>query len=77
MFQFFLNELNKKIIDELDIEDNEILFIIGDKENTVLSALGALRIELANKENLIDNSKWAPLWVVDFPLVEWNEEKNR
>jgi len=75
--KFFPDDLNKKIIDELDVEDNEVLFIIGDKESRVLSALGALRIELANKENLIDNSKWAPLWVVDFPLVEWNEEKNR
>jgi len=75
--KFFPDQLNEKIINDLDIQDNEILFIIGDKENRVLSSLGALRIELANKENLIDESKWSPLWVVDFPLVEWNEEKDR
>jgi aspartyl-tRNA synthetase len=43
----------------------------------VFGALGALRIELAKRENLIDKNAWAPLWVVDFPLVEWNEDLER
>ena len=34
-------------------------------------------MELGKRENSIDTDSWAPLWVVDFPLVEWNEDKNR
>ena len=75
--KFFNNDLQQQIISELSIEDNEILFIIGDKQKNTLSALGALRVEIAKRENLIDPAVWAPLWVVDFPLVEWNEDKNR
>ena len=51
--------------------------MIGDKPKVTLSALGALRLKLAEKESLIDNKKWAPLWVIDFPLFEWNEDHKR
>ena len=49
----------------------------GDKAKVVFNALGALRLKLADRESLIDESSWAPLWVVDFPLVEWNEDADR
>ena len=75
--KFFSDEIKLKIINDFDINDNEILFIIGDSENTVLHSLGALRLRLARNENLIDDNKWAPLWVVDFPLVDWNEDSKR
>ena len=75
--KFFSDEIKLKIINDFDINHNEILFIIGDSENTVLHSLGALRLKLARNENLIDDNKWAPLWVVDFPLVDWNEDSKR
>ncbi len=75
--KFFSDDIKLKIINDFDINDNEILFIIGDSENTVLHSLGALRLKLARNENLIDDNKWAPLWVVDFPLVDWNEDSKR
>ena len=75
--KFFSDEIKLKIINDFDINDNEILFIIGDLENIVLHSLGALRLRLAKNENLIDDNKWAPLWVVDFPLVDWNEDSKR
>tara|TARA_B100000287_G_scaffold51081_1_gene45253 strand:- start:4756 stop:5382 length:627 start_codon:yes stop_codon:yes gene_type:complete len=65
------------MIKDLDIVKNDILFIIGDTQKIVLSALGALRLKLGKKNNLIDYSKWAPLWVVDFPLFEWNDDHQR
>ena len=73
--KFFSESLKEKIINDLSINDNEIIFIIGDNHNITLNALGALRLELGKRENMIDNDKWAPLWVVDFPLVEWNDER--
>lgn len=53
-----------------------ILILAGDKEKT-LKALGELRLHVANQLGLRDKNKFAPLWVVDFPLLEWNEETNR
>tara|TARA_Y100001970_G_scaffold16832_1_gene18991 strand:+ start:20877 stop:22637 length:1761 start_codon:yes stop_codon:yes gene_type:complete len=75
--KFFDDKLKNKIIDDLSVTDNDILFIIGDTKSVTLNALGALRLELGKRENLIDTSIWAPLWVVDFPLVEWNEDNKR
>ena len=75
--KFFGDDLNTRIIDELKVEDDDILFIIGDTQNITLNALGALRLKIAKNKNMIDPNKWAPLWVVDFPLVEWNEDHSR
>ena len=75
--RFFPDEIKDSILSDLDIGDNSIVFIVGDNKNTVYSSLGALRLKLAENENLINHNQWCPLWVVDFPLVEWNEEQNR
>ena len=75
--KFFNQEVQNKIISTLGVNDDEIIFIIGDDSKIVYHSLGALRLKLANNESLIDQSKWAPLWVVDFPLVDWNEDANR
>ena len=75
--KFFNQDLHSKIINELSVNQNDILFIVGDSHHTTLQSLGALRLKIAKKENLIDSDKWSPLWVVDFPLVEWNEDNNR
>ena len=75
--KFFPDSVRDEIISNLGIADDCVLFMVGDTAKTVFASLGALRLELAKRENLIDIDKWAPLWVVDFPLVEWNEDKNR
>tara|TARA_B100000029_G_C17603776_1_gene966685 strand:+ start:798 stop:2561 length:1764 start_codon:yes stop_codon:yes gene_type:complete len=75
--KFFNQSLQNKMIEDLQIQNNQILFFIGDEKKVVFSCLGALRLKLGERENLIDKKKWAPLWVVDFPLVEWNSDKNR
>ena len=75
--RFFPDEIKEQIASDLSIDDNSIIFIVGDKKELVYSALGALRLKLADRENLIDENLWAPLWVVDFPLVGWNEDQNR
>ena len=75
--KFFNSETQENIISSLKVNDDEIIFIVGDKPRVVFNALGALRLELGKRESLIDESAWAPLWVVDFPLVDWNEDHNR
>ena len=53
-----------------------ILILAGEITNT-LNALGELRLEMARQLGLQDKNKFTPLWVVDFPLLEWNEETKR
>ncbi len=53
-----------------------MLVMAGDNEPTH-EALGVLRLEMADRLNLRDRSTFAPLWVVDFPLLEWDEETAR
>lgn len=53
-----------------------ILVLAGDKKQT-LSALGELRLELARNLNLMDREVFKPLWVVDFPLLEFDDESGR
>ena len=75
--KFFPESILKEMILDLDIKDDHIVFMIGDKEETVYSALGALRLKLGKRENLINENVWAPLWITDFPLVGWNEDEKR
>ncbi len=53
-----------------------ILVLAGDKSIT-LHALSELRLEMGTQLNLMDKDTYAPLWVVDFPLLEWDEETKR
>ena len=53
-----------------------MLFMAGQKVQTQV-ALGALRLEIARNENLLNPKVFKPLWVVDFPLFEWDEETQR
>ena len=59
-------------------EQGDILFFVADAKNEVVYAsLGALRVEVAKRLDLIDQTKFDVLWVTDFPLLEWDEEENR
>ncbi len=63
---------------KLNTQNGDVIFIVADKKNKiVLESLGALRCEIANKFSLIDNTKLNLLWVVDFPLFEYDEEEER
>ncbi len=53
-----------------------ILVMSGDRIKT-LEALGVLRLEMGNRLGLRDKNRYAPLWVYDFPLLEWDEETQR
>ena len=74
--KFFNKNLQHKIINNLKVSNDDIIFLIGDEEKITLESLGALRLNLANREKLIKKD-WKPLWVVDFPLFDWNKEKKR
>jgi aspartyl-tRNA synthetase len=55
----------------------DTVFLMAGEKDAVLGLLGALRLELARKENWIPEGKWNMLWVVDFPLLEFDANDNR
>ncbi|MFN5746510.1 MAG: aspartate--tRNA ligase [Methylococcaceae bacterium] len=64
------------ILDRVGAETGDLVFFGADKARIVNEALGALRVKLGHDRNLIAGP-WAPLWVVDFPMFEWDEKDNR
>ena len=75
--KFFSTELQGEMRNSLGIKDNDILFLIGDENMTVLKALGALRLEIVKRENLVDKNDFKPLWVTNFPMFQIDEESNK
>lgn len=61
----------------LELKNNDLVFIIMGDYNIVKISLGALRINLAKRLDLIDSDIYKVLWVTDFPSFEWSEEENR
>ena len=75
--KFLSDGLQKELILSTKINDDDIIFIIGDKESIVLNALGALRVEVAKNMELIDPNKYNPIWITDFPMFEFDEDSKR
>jgi aspartyl-tRNA synthetase len=55
----------------------DMIFVLSGNTNKVRSQMSALRMEMAERLGLRDPKVFSPLWVVDFPLLEWDEESNR
>ena len=75
--KFFSDDLKNELIISEKVKDDDIIFIIGDKKNIVLNALGSLRVEIAKNMKLIDENVYHPLWVTDFPMFEFDNNSNR
>ena len=75
--KFFSDDLQNELIRSEKVKDDDIIFIIGDKKNIVLNALGSLRVEIAKNMKLIDENVYHPLWVTDFPMFEFDNNSNR
>ena len=75
--KFFDAEKLSKWAEKCNAEPGDLLLVLaGDKKRT-LHALSELRLEMGDRLNLRDPNTFAPLWVVDFPLLEWDEEARR
>ncbi|MDP1766382.1 MAG: aspartate--tRNA ligase [Methylotenera sp.] len=65
------------IIDRTGAQNGDIVFFGADKTKVVNEALGALRLKVGHDKGHVDGRAWAPLWVVDFPMFEHDEENDR
>ena len=74
----FYNEAHLKVIAEkFNAQKGDLMLIMSGDNNKVRAQLSALRMELGNRLGLRKGEEFAPLWVVDFPLLEWDEESGR
>ncbi len=75
--KFYSPEEVKAIAEKAGAKAGDMVFILCGKKFKALTQLCTLRLEVAQKLGLRDNTKFAPLWVVDFPLFEWDDETDR
>ena len=76
--KFYAPEDLKAIGEAVEAKTGDIIFIMsGNEKRKVQTMLGVLRIEMGNRLGLRDPKVFAPLWIVDFPLLEWSDEDNR
>ncbi len=75
--KFLDEETVTTLVEKMDGKPGDILLFVADTNDVVFAALGALRLELAKRLELLDKNTYEFVWVTEFPLVEWNEEHQR
>lgn len=75
--KFFSEEELTKILDRMNAKEGDLLLFVADKDTVVFDALGQVRLEVARRLDLLDNSVYKMLWVTEFPLFEEDEETGR
>ncbi|MBD8018801.1 aspartate--tRNA ligase [Kaistella pullorum] len=75
--KFYNEDDLKKIAGKFGAKEGDLILLMSGNENKVRTQLSALRMELGNRLGLRKGDEFAPLWVIDFPLLEWDEETGR
>lgn len=76
--KFLTEDELKNIIEKVEAKQGDLILIVADSNKVVLQSLGALRLELAKKLELLKDSKeFNFVWITEFPLVSYNEDENR
>ncbi|HPY80206.1 MAG TPA: aspartate--tRNA ligase [Bacteroidales bacterium] len=75
--KFYAQEDLKRIAENCQAEEGDLILIMAGKTEKVQKQLGELRLEMGTRLELRSKGVYKPLWVVDFPLLEWDEETQR
>jgi len=75
--KFFSEEDLKGWADRMDAEPGDLLLILAGEDEKTRKQLGELRLEMGRRLDLMKEGDFKPLWVVDFPLLEWDEDEER
>ncbi len=75
--KFYTVEDLTAIVEKFNAKPGDLILILAGKEAKIRTALGVLRLEMGKRMNLMKPGDFKPLWVVDFPLLEWDEETHR
>ncbi|HEY9530597.1 MAG TPA: aspartate--tRNA ligase [Burkholderiales bacterium] len=74
--KFLAEDVLKKIVERTGARPGDLIFFSADRAKVVNDALGALRAKIGHDKGLVQKG-WRPLWVVDFPMFEWDEDARR
>jgi aspartyl-tRNA synthetase len=75
--KFYTPDQLKTWLDAAGSQPGDMLFILAGEEERTRKQLGELRLEIGNRQGLRPKGTFAPLWVLDFPLLEWDEDEQR
>lgn len=75
--KFFDEDMSLQLIEAFDAEAGDLLLFVADSKSVVADSLGSLRLKLGRELGLIDESKFNFLWIMDFPLMSYDEEQDR
>ena len=75
--KFLTEDEMKAIIEKTEAKTGDVIFIVADKKKVVAAALGALRLRIGKDLDLINKDDFKFLWVVDFPMFDYDEEEQR
>ena len=75
--KFFTADQHAAIIERFGANDGDVILMVADKKDTVNKSLAPLRVKLGADLDLYEKDRLEFVWVVDFPLLEWNEDANR
>jgi aspartyl-tRNA synthetase len=75
--KFYNEDDLKKWSEAFNSEPGDLILVMAGQTDKVRKQLNELRLEMGNRLGLRDKDKFAPLWVLDFPLLEWDEESGR
>ncbi|MDA8127345.1 MAG: aspartate--tRNA ligase [Betaproteobacteria bacterium] len=67
----------RAVMERTGAQNGDLIFFGADRAKVVNDALGALRLKIGHEKGHVDGRAWAPLWVVDFPMFEYNEDERR
>ena len=67
----------KTILERTGAQSGDLIFFGADKTKVVNDALGALRVKIGHEKNFMNGTIWAPIWIVDFPMFEYEEDDKR
>ena len=67
----------KTILERTGAQSGDLIFFGADKTKVVNDALGALRVKIGHEKNFMNGTVWAPIWIVDFPMFEYDEDDKR
>ncbi len=76
ILKFLPDEVIEGILTRCGAQDGDLIFFGADKATIVNESLGALRVKLGHDRGLVEYG-WKPVWIIDFPMFEWNEEGKR
>ena len=74
--KFISQDILKSVLDRTSARPGDLIFFGADKAKVVNDALGALRVRIGQDKGLVRKG-WQPLWVLDFPMFEWDEDAKR